>query len=161
MDDTFLLFRDPSHINLFLDYLNSKHPNIQFTSELEQNNSLPFLDVLINKTNNSFSSSVYRKPTFTGLSMNFNSFTPFLYKINLIKTLIHRAYSICSTYFDLHKELKFISNFLVENGFKVNVIDKQIKKFLDNKYNENPKLIGAQKQEIYFKLPFHGHESFK
>ena len=101
MDDSFLLFRDPDHINPFLNYLNSKHPNIKFTSEIENNNSLAFLDVLIDKTINGFSSSVYRKPTFTGLTMNFNSFAPFLYKINLIKTLIHRSYSICSSYINL------------------------------------------------------------
>ena len=38
MDDTFLLFTDPSHILPFLDYLNSQHPNIKFTCEIEQNN---------------------------------------------------------------------------------------------------------------------------
>nr|XP_027207445.1 uncharacterized protein LOC113800843 [Penaeus vannamei] len=31
MDDTFLLFDDPSHINPFLSCLNSQHPNIKFT----------------------------------------------------------------------------------------------------------------------------------
>ncbi|XP_027207342.2 uncharacterized protein [Penaeus vannamei] len=32
MDDTFLLFSDPSHINPFISYLNSQHPNIRFAS---------------------------------------------------------------------------------------------------------------------------------
>ncbi|XP_069982179.1 uncharacterized protein [Penaeus vannamei] len=32
MDDTSLLFDDPSHINPFLSYLNSQHPIIKFTS---------------------------------------------------------------------------------------------------------------------------------
>nr|XP_027207334.1 uncharacterized protein LOC113800746 [Penaeus vannamei] len=36
MDDTFLLFNDPSHINPFMSYLNSQHPNIRFTCEAEQ-----------------------------------------------------------------------------------------------------------------------------
>ena len=47
VDDTFLLFRDPAHANLFLNYLNSKHQNISFTCEIENNNSLAFLDVNI------------------------------------------------------------------------------------------------------------------
>ena len=161
MDDTFLLFKDPSHIDKFLNYLNNKHSNIKFTSEIEQNNSLPFLDILINKTDRGFTSSVYRKPTFTGLTMNFNSFTPFLYKINLIRTLIHRAYNICSSYFQLHEEFKFMTKFLTDNGFKITVIEKHIKNFLNSQYNDRPKLSTCSKQDIYFKLPFYGNESFK
>ena len=42
VDDTFLLFSDPSHIPLFLNYLNSQHTNIIFTNEKETNNSLTF-----------------------------------------------------------------------------------------------------------------------
>ena len=161
MDDSFLLFKDPNHIDLFLNYLNSKHPNIKFTSETEQNNTLPFLDISVNKTINGFSSSVYRKPTFTGLTMNFNSFAPFLYKINLIKCLIHRAYNICSSYTNLHAEFNFIKKFLTENGFKVSIIEKHINKFLYDKYKDKKLLIGVPKQIIYFKLPFHGDQSFK
>ncbi|XP_069992864.1 uncharacterized protein [Penaeus vannamei] len=35
VDDVFLLFNELSHVNMFLDYVNSKHVNIQFTSEVE------------------------------------------------------------------------------------------------------------------------------
>ena len=45
IDDTFLIFKAHSHINNFLQYLNSKHENIKFTAEVEADNSLffPFL----------------------------------------------------------------------------------------------------------------------
>lgn len=36
VDDCFLLFQSPDHVFPFLSYLNSKHPNIQFTHELEK-----------------------------------------------------------------------------------------------------------------------------
>ena len=49
MDDTFLVFRDPSHVDQFLDYINNKHPNISFTKEIENNGSLSFLDVKVAK----------------------------------------------------------------------------------------------------------------
>ena len=32
------MFSDPSHIPLFLNYLNSQHPNIKFTCENEAKN---------------------------------------------------------------------------------------------------------------------------
>jgi len=36
VDDTFMLFRDASHVPLFQDYLNKKHDRIQFTCEIEK-----------------------------------------------------------------------------------------------------------------------------
>ena len=63
VDDCFLLFRSLDHVPLFLNYLNHQHPNIPFTSELEKDGKLPFLDVDINRSNGKFSTSVYRKLT--------------------------------------------------------------------------------------------------
>ena len=67
VDDTFILFRVPSHVSKFLDYLNSQHSCIKFTIDIEDNNRLNFLDVDITKTENSFQTSVFRKSTFSGL----------------------------------------------------------------------------------------------
>ena len=49
----------------------------------------------------------------------------------------------------------------MENGFKIDMIDKHIHKFLHRKYNDKVPLTSVPKQEIYFKLPFYGDESFK
>ena len=161
VDDTFLLFRKLEHTDLFLNYLNSRHPNIEFTKEIETNNSLPFLDVKISKNSNQFTTSVYRKPTYTGLTMNFNSFDPFIYKINLIKTLIYRAFHISSVYETMHEEFKKIADILSNNGYKLPLIQKQVKHFLNSIFNEkSPSISTALKQSIYFKIPFHGNESF-
>eukprot|EP00057_Strongylocentrotus_purpuratus_P010621 XP_011665095.1 PREDICTED: uncharacterized protein LOC100890583 [Strongylocentrotus purpuratus] len=51
VDDTFIIWphsrRDLDH---FLDHINQHHPSIKFTMETEQNNSIPFLDVLVTKS---------------------------------------------------------------------------------------------------------------
>ena len=47
--------------------------------ETEKNGKLPFLDVLVCSKPNLIT-SVYRKPTYTGLLTNFFSFTPSKYK---------------------------------------------------------------------------------
>ena len=99
VDDCFLLFRNPEHVNKFLNYLNSKHENIKFTCELESNNALPFLDVNIQRSQNNFVTSVFRKPTFSGLGTSFHSSCDLKFKINSIKTLISRGYKVCSSYF--------------------------------------------------------------
>ena len=84
IDDTFSLFRDRSHVPNFLDYINSRHDSIQFTCDDENNNQLSFLDICISWRNSKFETSVYRQPTFIGLGMNFKSFVPRSFKINLI-----------------------------------------------------------------------------
>ena len=121
----------PSHIPLFLDFLNHQHPNIKFTSEIESNNTLPFLDVKITLSNRSFSTSVYHKPTFTGLFTNFDSFIPFSYKRSLILSLLHRFFNLCSNYENFHKELDTFKIIFKLNGYPTHFFDKCACLFLD------------------------------
>ena len=73
VDDTFLLFRSKEHIEKFRLYLNCQHANIKFTSEIEENNSISFLDIKINRDSNRFLTFVYHKPTFSVVFTNFDS----------------------------------------------------------------------------------------
>ena len=75
------IFKEPSHIQKFSNYLNSQHSNIKFTYEVKKDNQLPFLDILITNHFTNLSTGVYRKPTFTGLGINFRSYIPYIYKI--------------------------------------------------------------------------------
>ena len=62
VDDTFLLFKNETQINNFLNYLNNQHSNIKFTFVLQQDTTLPFSDLKIQKTNTDFVllTSIYR-----------------------------------------------------------------------------------------------------
>ena len=86
VDDTFLLFQSKDHVEKFKNYLNKQHKNIKFTSEIEENGSLSFLNIQIGRENNKFVTSVYRKPTFSGVFTNFESFIRDIYKRELIET---------------------------------------------------------------------------
>ena len=92
VDDTFLLFRSKDQVEKFRNYLNKQHKNIKFTSEIEENGSLSFLDIKISHENNKFVTSVYRKPTFSEIFTNFESFIRNLYKRWLTETLLHRCF---------------------------------------------------------------------
>ena len=81
----------------FLNVLNNRHPNIKFTIEKQINHSIAFLDVFISGINNqNLTLQTYYKSTYTGLLLNFKSFTSFSYKISLIKCLIGRSFKICN-----------------------------------------------------------------
>ena len=64
--------------------------NIKFTIEKQVNHSIAFLDIFISGISNQ-NLQTYHKSTYTGLLLNFMSFTSFSYKISLkfviIKTL--------------------------------------------------------------------------
>jgi hypothetical protein len=160
IDDTFLLFRDQSHALLFLDYLNSKHQSIKFSIEIENNNSLSFLDSKITKIDNTFNSSVFRKATFTGLGLSYFSFCNFRFKINAIRTLLHRAYNICSSFRDLHVEFTFLQTFFSSNGFPTAFVNTHIKRFLARKYSGTNDVTEAL-QRIYCVFPYFGFSSDK
>ena len=86
VDDTFLLFRTKDHVEKFKNYLNKQHKNIKLMSEIEENRSLSFLHTIITHENNKFVTSVYRKPTCSGVFTNFESFIQEMHKRGLTET---------------------------------------------------------------------------
>ena len=96
VDDTFAFFNDKDECKEFFSHLNSLHPSLCFSFEKECKRTLPFFDVLLEKNDHEFATSIYRKPTFTGPYIRWNSFCPMKRKTNLISTLVHRALVICS-----------------------------------------------------------------
>ena len=75
VDDTFATI-DSNKIERALNELNSFHPSIQFTYELEKDNCISFLDVKLNRDKDSVSTTVYRKPTNTEVYMKWSSYAP-------------------------------------------------------------------------------------
>ena len=95
------------------------HPSLAFTFE----DGTHFLDVNLHRDGSSFKTSVYRKPTFTGLYINYNAFCPKQYKVNLVRSLYDRGRRICSPpLFD--KEATFLRVILSRNGYPHWFIDK-------------------------------------
>ena len=142
IDDTFLLFKDASHIDKFLNYLNAQHPSIQFTSDIETNSMLNFLHRTITKINNSYETSVFRKKKkLTGLGMKFDSFLPYQFKFNLISCLINRAFKICSEETAFNAELSYLQKYFTQNNFPANLVSKMFQKVIQKIYNPNVSLL--------------------
>ena len=122
---------------LFLSYLNRQHPNISFSSELEKDGRLPFLDIEVTRSNGRFSTSVFRKPTFTGLFTNFQSFVSLAYKRSLVCCLLHRIFHLCSSYENFHAQLEVVRKLFNLNGFSNHMFDKLVRHFLNTSSNPN------------------------
>ena len=66
VDDTFVIWpHNNSSLQEFLSHINGLHDRIKFTMEIENNNSIAFLDVLVTKNNSRLTTTAYRKPTHT------------------------------------------------------------------------------------------------
>ena len=110
------------------------------------------------KSNEGFLTSVFRKPTFTGQYFRRDSFRPTKRKNNLIETLVHRALMICSKS-KLQHELEIISSILRNNGYPESIIQITMseKNALFNcKPNEEP-----QKCPVYFEAPLNWQNFFE
>ena len=92
---------------------------------------------------------------------NFASLTPKFYKINLIVTLITRAFNICSSYFSLDTELKKLSNILTMNGFPINLIDSVIGCTLPKLHDPLPRLPTVPRRLVYFPIVYSGPPSLR
>ena len=68
---------------------------MSFTIETEQNNKISFLDVIVIREQSKFTTSVYRKPTFSAYT-HFDSFLPDTYKIGTIYTFVNKCFWIYS-----------------------------------------------------------------
>nr|CAH8863135.1 unnamed protein product [Trichobilharzia regenti] len=72
----------------------------------------------------SLQKSIYRKPTWKGKYLHFNSFCPNSFKCRLVKTLYYnRARRICSIE-KLEEEFEFLEKILKSNGYPQRFISK-------------------------------------
>ena len=132
VDDIFLLFKSNDHLKYFQDFLNSYHINMSLSMETEKENKLSFLDVEVIREQGKFTTTVYRKPTFSGVYSNFESFLPSVYKFGMVYTLVYRCFRISPNWTQFHTELTFLKGIFRKNGYPENFADKCFKKFLNN-----------------------------
>jgi putative heme iron utilization protein len=156
VDDIFILCEKAEHLELFKTYFNTKHINIKFTSEIEIEGKLPFLDMQIDRNGSVMTTSIYRKSTFTGVYSHFQSFLPSVYKMGLLSTLLFRYFSICSTYALFHLEVVKFKEIFLRNGYPPWFIDRCIKKFLEKIFTKKKIFQNVPKKEFLIVLPFLG-----
>lgn len=96
---------------------------------MEQNNSLPFLDMLaIDCPDGSLQFDWYTKPTSSGRLVNYFSNHPLTQKLNVIDNLIRRVFSTSSAPFST-KNRKIVKDILLNNNYPEKLIEKRIKKY--------------------------------
>ena len=156
VDDTFAIFKQMGDVDDFLVTLNRLHPALKFTFEKQHDGKLTFLDILVERTELGFETSVYRKPTFSGQYIRWESFSPRKRKANLIATLVPRALMICAKN-KLKQEIDFIKKILLDNGYPEDIVLKHISKKIAQFSTAKP--FGPEKCPVYLRAPWIGSVS--
>ena len=168
VDDIFCIFSKQSDAMCFLELLNKLHPNLQFTLDLGTK-KLPFLDVNIELTENGFNSWVYRKPTHTGVLLNFFANVPTQWKTGLITCLLTRANTICSSVSYFKNEVCLLKTMFLNNGYPERFFDKVFRRFQekledgqvvqpepDQSLVDAPCSDEGERRRVVFKMPYFG-----
>lgn len=90
VDDIIVIYNEEStNISDMLSELNTMSPKRKFTSKLEENGNISFLDITITKLKNT-NTAIYRKPTTTDCIIPCDSCHPMKHKVSGIRYLLNR-----------------------------------------------------------------------
>ena len=117
---------------------------MQFTFESENKGTLTFLDVLLCRNGRDLTTTVYRKKTNNDIYLNWNAFAPVSWKRGTLRTLVQRAYFVCSTESYLKEELTYLEKVFIEKNnypkYVINQVFSQVKEeHKSRNYNNNIK----------------------
>ncbi|XP_077513050.1 uncharacterized protein LOC144124283 [Amblyomma americanum] len=128
VDDCFAIIKKDVLFD-FTAHLNSTERAVQFTVEKEENGQLPFLDVLVKRSQSMLSSKVYRESTHTGCYPHFHSFHPASHKRSVVASLFLQANRICTEPEDVKADRQGVRKDFSECGYLlpfVNAVERKL-----------------------------------
>ena len=114
-----------------LNVINNLDTNFKFSSELESNDGLNFLDVTTFKDNGNLLIKWFRKSTSTLTFQQWNSNCPYKYNVQIIGTMIKRLKSICSNQTLFREDLESLKQSFRYSGYPEKIIQKYLKQAND------------------------------
>ena len=134
--------------------MNKQHKCLKFTSEAENDNSFSFLDIKITRHNQQFKTSVYRKPTFSGVFTHYESYLDQTYKKSLMDTLLFCCFSTCSGYTSFHLEVENLREIFKKNSYPSRIIEQSIRYLWNKLYVPKKVIPTVSKKERFIVLPY-------
>lgn len=157
VDDCFAVV-EVDKIHDTLELLNSVCPEIQFTCETEQNNTLPFLDLSIHRTNNgTIEFDIYRKSTCTDRFIPIESNHHPSHKIAAFNSMIHRLVNVPLSPEKFAVEKQKIIAIGDTNGVSATTIDSTIKKHQRKKLRSDCTVLCDEKKQNWCRMTYDSH----
>lgn len=154
VDDVFTIMRR-EEVQPFLKLINSQYESIKFTVEFEQNNHLPFLDLLLTRFKHHIDISVYRKPTTTRRYITSDSYCSFNTKMASFRSMINRMCNLPLSAENYTKELEYIRETADINGYNSHIINNMVEKHMKKQKRESlSTMFKIQKDENIKRISF-------
>ena len=93
--------------------------------------------------------------------MNFTSFAYEKFKLNAFSTFFFRAWRLSKTYMEFNIEIQFLRTFFLDNGYHDSIFYRQLKDFLNKRFDKKPTKLTVEKEIMYVKFPFSGDKICK
>ena len=74
-----------------------------------------------------FTPTIYRKPTFSGVYSNSESFLLSVYKSDMVYPLVYKCFCICANWTQFHSKLTFLKGIFQKNSYPENFVGKCFK----------------------------------
>jgi hypothetical protein len=150
VDDTLVVVEKNFDIEKCLEILNNLHEGIKFTHEIESEQKIPFLDVMIHRSNIGLKFQVYRKPLSEEKYVHWYSYHDSNIKRGVVFSQFLRAFRINDPEF-LDKELLHIENIFKKLAYPDNFIKSILRSVKKKIYY--PKDNNVKKDKNYLILP--------
>lgn len=159
IDDVFLIWTGTEEeLITFLDFINTLHPTIKFTSTYDfETRTVPFLDTSIKIDDGKITSDLYRKPTHSPQYLLPSSTHPPHCTKNIPYSLGYRLLRICSDPNTLQLRLEELREMLLDRGYSKNIISSAISRLSATSREEALKKVfvdRSQNDKVTFVIPF-------
>ena len=162
VDDIFTIVKK-EEVDHIKNILNNSVPGINFTSELENENRLPFLDVAVQRTaDGTLETSVFRKSTHTDQILNYHSNHPTIHKQACVRTLFKRIQTHCNTTELQRREEKHLFRVFTRNGYPRSFIRRSMLEAQTTRTTTTQQPIHTNEQQVQMKrvtMPYVKHIS--
>ncbi|BHF83803.1 Acyl-CoA synthetase member 2 mitochondrial [Sparganum proliferum] len=147
VDDTFIIIK-ASEVEQLHQNLNSVFPDIQFTREEATGDTLPFLNVSIQRpSDGKLATSVHRKDPSAEIILSSGNNHPAAHKPSFVHILFHRAYRVCNSGDLLKKELAYLHRSFWSNGYPASSVENCLRR---QRQPPSPESNGDSVSEILF-----------
>ena len=126
VDDTLTVMPDLSTDRDFLDTLKHAHSAIKFTTEVENDEMLPFLGIQLLNRAPRIEIKAFVKPTNSGLLLHYHSHVDNRYNHGLLTTMLDRAYRLSSSWSYFTEECERLKSVFSRLKYPKHLVDSTV-----------------------------------